>query len=48
MEIAGYEELRREQAEKRARGELMGIGCRSSPRASAPARASTWTSSGSR
>ena len=26
MEIAGYEELRREQAEKRARGELMGIG----------------------
>jgi carbon-monoxide dehydrogenase large subunit len=26
MEIAGYEELRREQADKRARGELMGIG----------------------
>jgi carbon-monoxide dehydrogenase large subunit len=26
LEIAGYEELRREQAEKRARGELMGIG----------------------
>ena len=26
MQIAGYEELRREQAEKRARGELMGIG----------------------
>ncbi len=26
MEIAGYEELRREQAEKRTRGELMGIG----------------------
>jgi carbon-monoxide dehydrogenase large subunit len=26
MEIAGYEELRKEQAEKRARGELMGIG----------------------
>ena len=26
MEIAGYDELRREQAEKRARGELMGIG----------------------
>jgi carbon-monoxide dehydrogenase large subunit len=26
MEIAGYEELRREQAEKRARGEYMGIG----------------------
>ena len=26
MEMAGYEELRREQAEKRARGELMGIG----------------------
>ena len=26
MDIAGYEELRREQAEKRARGELMGIG----------------------
>ncbi|HZP29101.1 MAG TPA: aerobic carbon-monoxide dehydrogenase large subunit, partial [Acidimicrobiia bacterium] len=27
MDIAGYEDLRREQAEKRARGELMGIGC---------------------
>ena len=26
MEIAGYEDLRREQAEKRSRGELMGIG----------------------
>ena len=26
MRLAGYEELRREQAEKRARGELMGIG----------------------
>jgi carbon-monoxide dehydrogenase large subunit len=26
MEIAGYEELRREQAERRARGEYMGIG----------------------
>ena len=26
MEIAGYDELRREQAEKRSRGELMGIG----------------------
>ncbi|MEA2428959.1 MAG: aerobic carbon-monoxide dehydrogenase large subunit, partial [Thermoleophilaceae bacterium] len=26
MEMAGYEELRREQAEKRERGELMGIG----------------------
>src|SRR5204863_2493825 len=26
MQIAGYEELRREQKEKRARGELMGIG----------------------
>ena len=26
MDIAGYEELRREQAEKRTRGELMGIG----------------------
>jgi carbon-monoxide dehydrogenase large subunit len=26
LEMAGYEELRREQAEKRARGELMGIG----------------------
>ncbi len=26
MEIIGYEELRREQAERRARGELMGIG----------------------
>jgi aerobic carbon-monoxide dehydrogenase large subunit len=27
MDIAGYEELRKEQAERRARGELMGIGC---------------------
>jgi carbon-monoxide dehydrogenase large subunit len=26
MEMAGYEELRKEQAEKRAKGELMGIG----------------------
>ncbi len=26
MEMAGYEELRREQAEKRSRGEVMGIG----------------------
>jgi carbon-monoxide dehydrogenase large subunit len=26
MELAGYEDLRREQAEKRARGELMGVG----------------------
>ncbi|MFE0632067.1 aerobic carbon-monoxide dehydrogenase large subunit [Streptomyces sp. NPDC058864] len=26
MDLAGYEELRREQAEKRGRGELMGIG----------------------
>ncbi len=26
MDIAGYEDLRREQAERRARGELMGIG----------------------
>ncbi|MFJ2085685.1 aerobic carbon-monoxide dehydrogenase large subunit [Micromonospora chokoriensis] len=26
MEMAGYDELRREQAEKRARGELMGVG----------------------
>jgi aerobic carbon-monoxide dehydrogenase large subunit len=26
LEMAGYEDLRREQAEKRARGELMGIG----------------------
>jgi aerobic carbon-monoxide dehydrogenase large subunit len=26
MDIAGYEDLRREQAEKRARGELMGVG----------------------
>lgn len=26
MEIAGYDELRKEQAEKRARGEIMGIG----------------------
>ncbi len=27
MDIAGYDQLRAEQAEKRARGELMGIGC---------------------
>src|SRR4051795_1667285 len=27
LEMAGYEDLRREQAEKRERGELMGIGC---------------------
>src|SRR5437016_7119497 len=26
MDIAGYEDLRKEQAEKRERGELMGIG----------------------
>src|SRR5205809_7968468 len=26
MDMVGYEELRKEQAEKRARGELMGIG----------------------
>ena len=26
MRIAGYDDLRREQAEKRERGELMGIG----------------------
>ena len=26
LEIAGYDELRREQADKRERGELMGIG----------------------
>src|SRR4051812_34167597 len=27
LDMAGYDELRREQAEKRERGELMGIGC---------------------
>ena len=27
MDMAGYDDLRKEQAEKRARGELMGIGC---------------------
>jgi carbon-monoxide dehydrogenase large subunit len=27
MDIAGYDELRREQREKHARGEIMGIGC---------------------
>ena len=38
----------REQAERRERGELMGDRARrSSPRRSAPVRASTWTSSGS-
>ena len=47
LEMAGYDELRREQAEKRERGELMGIGVSFFTEGSAPVRASTWTSSGS-
>ena len=44
--MAGYDELRREQAEKRAARRADGHRhLRSSPRGSAPARASTWTSS---
>src|SRR5207237_9545045 len=31
MDIIGYEDLRKEQAEKRARGELLGIGIANSP-----------------
>ena len=45
--MAGYDELRREQAEKREPRRADGHRHRrSSPRPSAPARASTWTSSG--
>ncbi len=43
MEMAGYDELRREQAEKRARGELMGIGIAFFTERSVPVRARTWT-----
>ena len=47
-DIAGYDELRREQAEKRARGELMGIGISLLHRGRRRrARARTWTSSAS-
>jgi len=42
MEMAGYADLRKEQAEKRARGELMGIGV-ASRRRSVLVRARTWT-----
>ena len=48
MDMIGYDDLRREQAEKRARGELMGIGISRSPRSSAPGRRTTSTSSASR
>ena len=44
MEIAGYDELRREQQEKR-RARSWASASPSSPRASAPDRAGTWTSS---
>ena len=48
MDIAGYDELRREQAEKRANGRADGHRPQLLHReASAPARASTWTSSAS-
>ncbi len=46
MDIAGYPQLRAEQAEKRARGRAHGHrASASSPRPWAPAPASTWTSS---
>ena len=48
MDLAGWLELRREQAEKRARGELMGIGVAFFTEGVGASRASTWTSSGSR
>ena len=44
MEIAGYDELRAEQAQRRERGELMGIGVGFFTEAVGAARASTWTS----
>ncbi len=47
MEIAGYDELRREQAAKRERGEYMGIGISFFTEGVGPAHAPTWTSSGS-
>jgi carbon-monoxide dehydrogenase large subunit len=43
MDIAGYEQLRAEQAEKRARGELMGIGVSFFTEGVGAGRASTWT-----
>ena len=47
MRIAGYDDLRREQAEKRERGELMGIGVSFFTEVvGAGPRRSTWTSSG--
>ena len=45
LDIIGYDDLRKEQAEKRARGELMGIGICASPRSSAPGHRTTSTSS---
>ena len=49
MDMIGYADLRKEQAEKRARGELMGIGIsHASPRSSAPGRRTPSTSWASR
>ena len=48
MDIAGYDDLLREQREKRERGELMGIGVSFFTEGVGAARASTWTSSASR
>ena len=45
LDKADYPELRREQAARRERGELMGIGLSFFTEAVGPARASTWTSS---
>ncbi len=45
MRIAGYDELRREQAARRERGELMGIGISFFTEAVGAGRARTWTSS---
>ena len=43
MQKIGYAELRREQADKRQRGELMGIGISALPRLWVPVRPSTST-----
>lgn len=45
MDMIGYDALRREQAEKSERGELMGIGMSFFTEAVGAARARTWTSS---
>jgi carbon-monoxide dehydrogenase large subunit len=47
MEMASYDELRKEQAEKRERGELMGIGLSFLTEAVGAGPARTWTSLGS-